>query len=353
MATGRELRAFRSTERSAWNFAISPDERILVTTRGYRHPGIDVWDVGTDRHLRRLDTGDRIVLVCAFSLDGHLLAAALGDGSIVLWGTRNWEIRGCLERGRSGVAFLAFGPDSRTLLAVESASPENNIRWWDTETCEELRREPRPAPTESAAFSGQANLLALSSREGISLRDAATGEETWQRPLPGPGMWRLVLSADGAVLACADLSSWNHHRILFLDTATGEELRRWEGNGSFEGLAFSPVGRLLASSARDRTVLVWDVTGLCPDGRWTERELAGEELRQCAADLGHADAVRAHRALWRLAASARQAVPLLQEQLRPEPPVASQRLDRLLRDLQSSKLAQRRQAQQGLEELGG
>src|SRR5262249_28851463 len=94
----------------------------------------------------------------------------------------------------------------------------------------------------------------------------------------------------------------------------------------------------------------WDVTGVCPEGKWSSRDLQPGEIERLWTDLGSTDGVRAYRALWALAA-ARQAVPFLAERLRPGPPVEEKRLTRLIAGLEGPRFAVRDRAAKELEQL--
>ena len=53
------------------------------------------------------------------------------------------------------------------------------------------------------------------------------------------------------------------------EAATGRLIRRFEGHhGDVSSVAFAPDGLSLASGGGDSTILLWDITGRRPDGRW-------------------------------------------------------------------------------------
>src|SRR5262249_19063170 len=116
---------------------------------------------------------------------------------------------------------------------------------------------------------------------------------------------------------------------------------------------FSPDGRTLATASPDTTVLLWDVTGRRPDGKWVPAPLAEKEIKALWSDLAGQDVARAYRACWRLAAAPGEVVPFVQRQLDllPVPP-SPEKLARLLADLDSSRFRVRNQAFQALQQLG-
>src|SRR5262249_5384663 len=136
--------------------------------------------------------------------------------------------------------------------------------------------------------------------------------------------------------------------VQLWELASGQERGRTASEEtSVEALAFSPDGRLLTPGSYDSTALVWDGTGLCPDGRWPPRDAAAADPERQVAALVGGEGARAYRAMWARAASPRS-VPFLAKRVRPVAPPEKGRLARLLADLESEQFAVRDRASQEL-----
>jgi RNA polymerase sigma factor (sigma-70 family) len=161
---------------------------------------------------------------------------------------------------------ISLSADGRTLVA---ASRDRTVRIWDVATGREVRRLPGhegqgPAGFGSlryVAFSPEGKLLATGvSYSGIvRLWNAATGKELRKLHCPDRGwLGHVAFSVDGKLVA----ASANNHCVMLWETATGRLLRQLDGKekNSFAGpIAFSPDGKTLASGGLAETLRLWDL----------------------------------------------------------------------------------------------
>jgi HEAT repeat protein len=108
---------------------------------------------------------------------------------------------------------------------------------------------------------------------------------------------------------------------------------------------------VLFSGQSDGTALAWDLAKV-PHGEPSAVALQPADLAALWSDLGSADAVKAYHAISVLEASPKQAVPYVQEHLRPGPSAEEQRLAKLITDLDNEEFAVREQATDDLAKLG-
>jgi hypothetical protein len=158
----------------------------------------------------------------------------------------------------------------------------------------------------------------------------------------------MVISPDGKTAAVAV-----HDTILLWELASGAERGRFTRHREWIwSLAFSPNGRLLASGCLDYTACVWDLTSICPDGQWSPHPMKQDELERLWIDLGNKDGVRAYQAIWRLAVAGPSAVAFFARRLRPVSAIESERLTRLVAELDSDRFETREHASVEMRQLG-
>src|SRR5262249_50175068 len=155
---------------------------------------------------------------------------------------------------------------------------------------------------------------------------------------PRSGYLRVAFAPDGRTLAAAR----QDQTLQLWDVATGKEL--WSGTG-FEAaaycLAFRPDGKALGSGHADSTILLWDLTAGVRKAEAAAKVLKPADLAQLWSALAGAEAPKAYQAILALAAAPAQALPFLQEKLRPVAAADPQRLRQLLDDLDSAQFARR------------
>ena len=398
----RELHPLGGHRGHVYAVAFAPDGRTLISAS--RDDTVRFWDLATGEEFRHVEAHRGGVWCMALAPDGKTLATgSWNEAAIRLWDVAAGKELRRLEGHPAGIDHLAFSPDGKTLASVSNGGgrdpDEHPLRLWDAATGQELRRldgQRQGAGPRPLAFSPDGKLL-VSKGERIRVWEVATGRPYREFEMPDVGVTSLALFPDGRTLACgsrATVGERSDGPIALWELATGKERLRldglpnwteclavspdgrvlatggWEGTvrlwdlatgtmvraldghqGKLETLAFSPDGKSLASGGLDTTVLVWDVAALLPNIR-PQGVASARDLEAPWADLGGADAARAYRAVWSLAAAPEQAVPLLRERLRPAAAPEGGQLDRLLTDLDSDRFEARAKASARLEELG-
>jgi WD40 repeat protein len=326
---------------------------------------LHVWEPATGKEWCRIAQPPVGEDQADLSADGKLVVVKHRDQVIRVWDAETGKLRHSLPRfGENRFPHPhAFSPDGRVLATAPGSLDESVIRLWDTATGKPVGRlawQDSTSPT-CLRFTADGKYLVAAHGEhldpgqrqargdpGVRLWDLATGREVRRLRTPAGEIRAMALSPDGKTVAAAA-----HNTVVLWELASGQERGRFTGHREWVwSLAFSPDGRLLASGSLDYTALVWDVTGLCPDGTWVSRDLGAEEVERLWTDLGGTDGVRAHRALWTMAAAPRRSVPFLAGHLRPVAPVEDERLTRLIADLDSDRFEVRDRASQELQRLG-
>jgi WD40 repeat protein len=236
---------------------------LAVAQSGAVTENLRLWDVAAETH-RALKGHSGYVETLVFSPDGKLLATADGQ-RVICWDTARgeqlWQARVAPNSS------LAFTPDGRTVIA--SPGPrERSWHAWDAATGKPAAGlklpEGHPYARLAVAPDGRtllfAQSLSVAGADGrVRLWDLRAGQLLHTLPVAGAlGPFapdgRSFLTNDGT------LQRWElaTGRPLLPDTASlGHRLEVGR-------VAYSPDGRLLASSSNDGTVRLWEVATARP-----------------------------------------------------------------------------------------
>ena len=246
VASGNELRTFKGLTAKSQSVAFSPDGSVIAT--GSIGDGIVLWEAGTGRELQRLSEG--WVLNVAFSRDGTTLASQDGE-KIELWNLSTGQKTKHIDAAAKW-ALLAFTPDGNALIDAQ----KDGIKVRDPATGEVLRTFVGSGEKiSSLSFTLDGKMLATATEENtVQLWNVAAGTEI--RTISGfaEKAQEVVLRPDGKMIAVIQGKS-----VKVRDTLTGKEIHTFDNEGQeLYSIAFSPDGQTLAIGGV-RTIKLWNV----------------------------------------------------------------------------------------------
>ncbi|HEY6275227.1 MAG TPA: hypothetical protein VIX86_02740 [Streptosporangiaceae bacterium] len=303
VATGRPLPNPTGDTGPLSALAYSPDGRLLAVAQGPTRL-IDVWDLARHRLIARLAGNRGLVWSLAFSPDGRLLASGGADGTVRLWTVATGRQRAVFRRAAGPVRSVEFAPGGTVLAA---ASMDGTVWVWDPATGSSVLEDDFGATdTPSIAFGQEGQYLYVldPARGELVTHGLTVGTETTMQIGPHPSPFELAASPRGAVLVLGGPGGG----LIALDEGRGTFYQ--PADNSLFQVAVSPAGHLVATSAGDGTVQLWDPADpqvparLLPTGQLSTGAVAFSPGGQVLATDGPGDSV----VLWNVATGTRRAV---------------------------------------------
>lgn len=349
VAAGKEVRRLDGLQGFVRKLVFSPDGKLLASAGD--DAGVILWDVATGKEVRRVSKHANNLRTAAFSPDGKTLVSSGFDEHIGLWDVATGKQLHFFRAHPRVPYSVVFAPDGKTLAS--GGDNGGAIKLWDVATARQLRTwDAHTGCVYSVAYSPDGRLLVSGGGDTTArLWEVATGKEV--RKLEGhkTAVSEVVFAQDGRTLLTASYDETMH----LWETMTGREIRRFgKHKGWVWGAAYAPAGRVVASSGHDGLAVIWNLGSVVAPAR-RPAPLTAAELDGAWSDLAGADAGRALQAAFTMsAATPEQVVPWLRERLRPAAParVATDRLERLVRDLDDRAFRVRERAFNELEKLG-
>ncbi len=243
------------------DLAFSAPQKLIAAAR---YGSVDLISSETRSLVRTLSGHRGSVHAVVFSADGSQLFAASGEnalfGEIIQWNISDGTLIRKMQGHKDAIYSAAISPN-RKLLAT--GSYDQTIKLWDIATGAEIKTlSGHNGGVFGLAFRPDGKILASASGDRtVKLWDVATGERRDTLTQSLKGVYAVAFSADGKKLFAGGVD--NRIRTWEISATAAEGSNpilesRFAHEGAILRLAVSDDGKMLLTSAEDRTVKLWD-----------------------------------------------------------------------------------------------
>lgn len=235
---------------------------------------IKLWDTTSWEQLWAIDAHEFVVRDLSFSQNGSRLASASNDQTSKIWETESGVLMLTLASHRASVSSIRFAPDSSVLATTDEAGLAHI---WEAASSSTLfTLEGHSLAVTGLAISPDSQYIAtISDDDLIRLWDTDSGapQLTIAQAHAG-GVNSVIYAPDGSSL----ITGGSDARIRIWDPVSGRELLTLGGHSDeVQDLAISSDGLLLASTSKDGTSRLWDLSGP-HSGEWLRREATANSV---------------------------------------------------------------------------
>lgn len=252
-------------KRSIQAVAFSPKAQLIAAGR---YGEVELLNPVNQVTVRKLTGFTGKVNAVAFSPDGETVYAAGGEAGIVgivrSWKTSDGTALGSFEGHTDAAYALAVSPDGKW---IATGAYDQKIRLWDTATGKEIALlKGHNGAVNGLSFRPDGKVLASASADRtVKLWSIPTGQRLDTLSQPTKEQTSVVFSADGKTLFAA--GGDNRIRVWAISAAAKEGMNkiltsRFAHEGGILNLALSADGKLLASTATDKSLKLWNTADL-------------------------------------------------------------------------------------------
>lgn len=235
----------------------SPNGKLYAAIGGNSQNMVRIWDVETERVVRRIKVANGGIFQALFSPDNTLLAIC-GFNGLQLFDAQTGREVQRVAGARHVSSEVAFSPDGRTIFTLDG---ERIVRI-DAATGQTLTTIAIPPMEDDVrgshalTLSPNGDLVAVNGGDSICIWRVSDGQEVRRIQFSDPNVnyYGSIFSGTGALLAAIGIDN----SVTIWEVATGLPLFKLENELAMpESMSFSRDSHYIAASAGD-AVIVWD-----------------------------------------------------------------------------------------------
>ncbi len=255
--SNREVRRCIGHTASLWCVAFSPDGKRLLS--GGKDATLRLWDTATGREVRKFEGHDDLVSCLAFAPDGKRALSGGFDGEVHLWDLERGNLLDDFHFGAAvkHVQGVAFAPDGQRVLVCVDRS----LFVLDADSGKVLHELRGHTQSVVCAVFSRDGKSILSAGDDATLRlwEADSGKLVRSFTGHESGVRFVVLRDDGRYA----LSGGSDASLRLWDVSSGKEIKSFRKHAQpLVAAAFVDNGRATLSVSRDGVVHLWSIAKL-------------------------------------------------------------------------------------------
>ncbi len=238
---------------------------------------VRIMNAATQKTVHQLVGHPQACYGLAFTPNGQQLVTGDETARLFVWDVKTGKKlrefpRGTMSHGR-GIQAISFSKDGKTMV---STGKDDVVILWDYATAKPKQRIPGYGVVFAGATYMGSGMVIGTLTQGVHFRKPVSMEVDVKRdPTNGQGINDLAISSLGTRFVTAG----RDNAVGVWDPAKKSLIRNLKGHTDWvQKVAIAPNGRVAASSANDRMVLVWNLVSMQQIGALAQQSAIGAPI---------------------------------------------------------------------------